>query len=250
VRKVFSIVAPLFILAFSVCAWAQSDDAQANTAPEKKWEGKFTLGFNKANGNTNKTTFATAAEIKRLLKDKELSFGGESLYSSSDGKMDAQKWMLRARYAYDFGKSKRWFNSYQFSVEHDKFADINYRLLPQAGVGYWLSKTDDLKASLEGSLGYQITDYNLGEDREEAVAILRAFVDKRVFEKSRISEDFSLIPSLEGNGMRIKSITAFTNPISDDIDFVVKYIIDHNTEPPAATKKTDTLLIVGATYTF
>lgn len=243
-----AVAVSIFIGAGSV--FAQSDGTQADTAQEKKWEGKLTLGFNKANGNTNKTTFSSGAEIKRLLKDKELTFGGEALYSSSEDKMDAQKWMARTRYAYDFGKNKRWFNSYQFSVEHDKFADINYRLLPQAGVGYWLSKTDDLKASLEGSLGYQITDYNNGEDTEEAVAIVRAFVDKRLIEKSRISEDFSVIPSLEGNGMRIKSITTFTNPISDQLDFLVKYTVDHNTEPPVDTKKTDTLLLAGITYTF
>lgn len=69
---------------------------------------------------------------------------------------------------------------------------------------------------------------------------------KKIF----ISEDLSTIPSLQDEGTRLKSETAFTNNLSDSLDLSVKYIVDYNSKPASGKKKTDTRFITALTYSF
>lgn len=221
---------------------------------EKSWKTAVSLGYNQQTGNTNKAQFNLGALYTRAWENEEFNAHLNMLYSQSDKKMDSQKWDSGLRYLWKFGQENRWFNSYQITVDHDRFADIDYRITPAAGIGYWIvQETDekDWKWMVEGSLGYEITNYRSAKpDDEEAVFIGHTYIDKEIFDNSLISEDFYVIPSLEGGGTRFKSVTAFVNPLAENLDLEVKYTIDHDTDPAAGIKKTDTLFTVGIKYTF
>lgn len=222
-----------------------------NVYAEGEWNREVSVGFTQSTGNTEKAELNVAGELKRVMADAEFLANANIYYSSANDKMDGQKWSSLVRYAWDFGDEKRWFNLYQGKVEHDRFADVDYRLLPATGIGYWFSKEDDWKALAEGSLGYEITNYKSNKpDDKEAVAIGRTYLEKRILENARISEDFSVIPSLEENGTRMRSETAFTNPLKEGLDLTVKYIIDYDSEPASGIKKTDTRFITALTYSF
>lgn len=222
----------------------------------KDWNAAVSLGYNQQTGNTQKAQLNVGAEYKRLFNEEkeEFSAGGNVLYSSSDKKMDTQKWDAFTRYLWKFGEEYRWFNSYQLTVDHDRFADIDYRITPAAGIGYWIVQESDEKDwtwMVEGLLGYQITNYRSAQpDEEEAVFIGHTYFDKKLFDNAKISEDFYVIPSLEGGGTLFKSVTAFTNPLADNLDLEVKYTVDHDTDPAPGIKKTDTLFTVGIKYSF
>lgn len=165
--------------------------------------------------------------------------------------MDSQKWLSLTRYAFDFGKNKKWFNSYQLEVDHDRFTDVDYRVLPAVGIGYWLFRKDAWTWSIEGSGGYEVTNYRSDKsDKKSVVFIGRTFFKKQLLEKVFISEDLSIIPSLQDEGTRLKSETAFTNNLSDSLDLSVKYIVDYNSKPASGKKKTDTRFITALTYSF
>ncbi|MCG8430009.1 MAG: DUF481 domain-containing protein [Candidatus Omnitrophica bacterium] len=248
-------IALLCIVLTAVCAHAQEEPAEAQTADRagkaRDWKTSLSLGYNQQNGNTNKAQLHVTGEFVKDMEHSQFSAGANVLYSQADKKMDSQKWDSTVRYSRDFGDEYRWFNSYQLKVDHDRFADIDYRILPSVGLGYWFWRQDDWKWMAEGSLGYEITSYRSAKpDDEEPVAILRTYLEKQVLENARISEDFSVIPSLEGGGTRIKSITAFTNPLADNLDLEVKYTLDHDSKPPGGIKKTDSLFTVGVKYTY
>ena len=225
--------------------------SQTTVKAQEEWKREIFFGYNQSSGNTKNAELSVGGEIKKIMLEAEFLANGDIYYSSTNNQMDAQRWASLARYFYNFGEEKIWFNSYQILVDHDRFADIHYRILPSTGIGYWFSKEEDWKAMVEGSLGYELTNYRSNKsDEEEPVLIGRTFLEKKVFDNARISEDFSVIPSLEGNGARIKSETAFTNPISEGLDLSIKFIVDHDTEPPAGIKKTDTRLITALKHSF
>ncbi|VAX36965.1 hypothetical protein MNBD_UNCLBAC01-1853 [hydrothermal vent metagenome] len=215
------------------------------------WDGNLSLGYNSASGNTEKTALSVSGELKRIFDGAELLIKGDIYTSSSNKRMDDQKWTGLARTAFDIDDQGRWFSVVQFLMEHDRFADIDVRTTPSAGVGYWISNTDDWKWNVEAQLGYIATSYRSDKlDTSSAVFVGKTYLEKQIFEKGRISEGLTLTPSLDGGGFLIKSETEFTNPISDVLDFNIKYILDYNSEPATGKKKTDTRIITGIKYSF
>lgn len=222
-----------------------------SASANEKWSGDASLGYLQTNGNTKKSSLNGSASAKRMFEGAELSAKVNIYNSTSDKTMDSQTWDALLRYSFDFGETNRWFNSYQIGVDHDRFADIDYRITPAAGIGYWLYKEEGFKWMVETSFGYEITEYRSSKDQDSsAVAILHTNVEKSVFKDAKLSEDLSIIPSLGDGGTRIKSTTELTNPLTDSLDLSLKYILDHDTEPSPDKKKTDTKIITGIKYSF
>ena len=218
---------------------------------EGEWKREFSVGYSQSSGNTEKADLSITGDVKRIMTDSELQIKGDIYYSSADKKMDSQKWLGMLRYTHDFGKDKRWFRLYRLVVDHDRFSDIDYRITPAAGLGYWFFKEEDFKLELDGSLGYQITEHRSSQpDDEEVVFIAHSYLEKKIFENAIISEDLSVIPSLEGGGVIIKSESAFINPINNKLDLSVKFIVDYDSDPASGVEETDTRIVTGLKYSF
>ena len=98
------------------------------------WEKKISVGYNKSSGNTQTSQLAMNLFMNRNRKHvDEITLKGDVYYSSSNKKMDAQKWFVSGRYAFSFGKNKKWYNFYKLETDHDRFADVDYRVVPGAG---------------------------------------------------------------------------------------------------------------------
>jgi len=104
----------------------------------KLWQKDVSLGYNKSSGNTQNSQLSLNLFLNRKTEDDEFTVKGDSYHSSSNKKMDAQKWNGMVRYAYSFWERK-WYNFYKIEGDHDRFANIDYRLIPSTGVGYWFS---------------------------------------------------------------------------------------------------------------
>lgn len=224
----------------------------AQDSEDPKWTGNVFAGYNQQGGNTKKAAGNISAAAARKVENGELSLKGSISYSESNKMMDGQKWDALARYALDFGEDNRWYNFYQIFVDHDYFADIDYRLTPSAGLGYHIVKSDDFIWDADAGIGYRITNYRSTQSSDsDPTALIHTFLKKTLFEKAALSEDLTVYPGLSKNsGVIVRSETAFTNPLSEKFDLQLKYIIDHNTEPGAGKKKTDTQFIAGLNYKF
>lgn len=219
---------------------------------DAKWTGSVFAGLNMQSGNTKKTSGNLSAAAERKMESAILALKANISYSESNRMMDGQKWDALARYALDFGQDNNWYNFYQMYVDHDYFADIDYRLTPSAGLGYHIVKSDDFTWDADAGLGYRITTYrSTSSSDSDPTALLHTFAKKTVFEKAAISEDLTVYPGLSKNsGVLLRSETAFTNPLTESFDLQLKYVVDHNTEPGVGKKKTDTQFIAGLNYKF
>lgn len=225
--------------------------AAADEGAAKIWKGDVTAGFSQSNGNTDKAALNLSGSATRMFEEDELLFKGEMYYSSSEDRMDDQKWSILTKYTNNWQDNDRWFNSYQVLVDHDYFADIDYRITPAAGLGYWLIKESDIKWNVDGSLGYEMTRYRSAtKDKNTLVGVGHSYFEKKVFDKATFSEDLTVIPSLQGDGYRLKSETGLTNPLTESMDLSLKYILDYDDNAPSGKKKTDTRIVAGVKYSF
>jgi len=220
---------------------------------EVRWDRNVSAGYNVSSGNTKKSQAYISSHINRnRYHVDEWTLGGDLHYSSSEGKMDAQKWYSMGRYAFNFGRSKRWYNFYKIATDHDRFANIDYRLLPSAGVGYWFFDTPGFKTLIEVGLGWEHTDYRDNKkDKEEAVLTPRAFFEKQIFGNAKITENLILYPALEDfSQYRLRSETVFTISLNERLALDISLIDNYNSDPPEDIKENDLDLISSLTYSF
>ncbi|MFH1867695.1 MAG: DUF481 domain-containing protein [Candidatus Omnitrophota bacterium] len=235
----------LLISSFSVYA----DEASKE---QGKWKREASAGYNLATGNTEESQLSGKFIANKKTDHYEFSLKGDAYYSSSDEKMNAQKYSGMTRFAYSFGSDLKWYNFYSLDAGHDRFADIDYRLVSAGGIGYWFSAEPDFKALVELGAGVEHTNFRGNvEDKTEMVLIPRGYVEKRLWGESRISEDIKVYPAIaDGGEFRIYSETAFTNPITDVLSLRVSVLDEYNSDPPLDTKKNDIRLISSIVYTF
>lgn len=233
-----------------------SDEAKGeeSAAPEVIWKREASVGYNTSRGNTETSEFSGNFLINRNhVHVNESTFKGSIYYSEANKKMDAQRWNIMGRYAFSFGPSKKWYNFYKMETDHDRFSNINYRLLPSAGFGYWLFDLDDFKLLAECGVGWEHTNYkDTSKNTDEAVLVPRIYVEKRIFDNTVISEDFMYYPALTRSGeYRLKSESAVTVSMNHHLAARLSLIDEYNSNPESGdTKKNDLRLISSLVYSF
>ena len=206
------------------------------------WKKDVALGYGASRGNTENNNFHLSALLSKSRKHiDEITFKATIDYSSANKKMDTQKWYCLGRYAFSFGRTKKWYNFYRIEGDHDKFADIDYRLVPAGGVGYWFSDADIWKFLLECGLGYEYTVYNNETDtRKKIVLVPRLFIERKIFWNFTVSENLAFYNPVDNLGKyRLRSETKLTNPINNNWAIEFSIVDDYNTEPAGDAKKND-----------
>jgi len=226
-------------------------------AKEKKvaaWAGEVSAGYNVSRGNTDIDQLSIRGSLKKKReKIDEFDIKGNMYYSSSDKKMDAQTWYGLLRYAFSFGETKQWYNFYSAEVDHDRFANVNYRAIPTFGTGYWFFAREDIKLLTELGIGWEYTNYRDDtKDSNHAMLVPRLFFEKQLFVNSKISQNLIFYPALDdiGTYYRLRSETAFTLALNKALALRLSLIDYYNSDPPRDTKKNDLHFISSLVYSF
>ena len=235
-----------------------SPDKAANKDKEQiesgiLWQRELSAGYNTMRGNTNTEQISLNAFVNRNRKQvDEWTFKGNMFYSEADKRIDAQKWYGMGRYAFSFGPKKTWYNFYRMESDHDRFADIYYRLIPTSGIGYWLLDLPESKLLIECALGLEYTDY-YGDKKStsDLVAVPRLFYEQEIFKRGKFTQDIYVYPALTDPGSyRIHSESAFTFSINDSFGLRLSLIDDYNSSPPEDAKKNDLTIMSSLVYSF
>jgi len=231
------------------------EEAVAAPEPEKpgvEWMRKISLGYDMSRGNTLKEGLVGAASVNRKTSENELTLRADGNYASTDRRMDTQKYGGSARYAFSFGQDMKWFNFYKLDATHDRFSNVDWRLLPSLGVGYWFSDTEDWKAMWEVGAGWERTEFRDGTaERSDVVVIPRFFAQKRIWGDAVISEDFTVWPNLSETGQfRFRSETKLTNPLTEELAMELALIDEFDSDPGADIKENDLRLTSSLVYAF
>ncbi|MFC1646156.1 YdiY family protein [Candidatus Omnitrophota bacterium] len=226
--------------------------SQPAEAPEFPWERELSIGYLKSTGNTKKSELTSAFSVHRKRDIDETTLKAEAYYSSSDRKMDAKKWSLLGRYALSFGFENKSFNFYRLEVDHDRFANIKYRITPSLGVGHWFSDKPEWKLMAEIGFGVEHTKFR-DETKENTEPILtpRVYLEKLVFDDSKFTQDIIMYPSLKELGeVRLHGETSFVNPINDKLSLKLSWINDYDTEPASGKTRHDMRFTSSLLYKF
>ena len=229
-----------------------SAESRAGEVEPSLWERELALGYNLNRGNTIDEALSSKLFAHRKTDHNELTLKMEGYYSETDRRMTAQRYDGMGRYAFSFGSRMAWYNFYKLEMEHDRFANIDWRLTPSTGLGYWFADEADWKAMAEVGVGWERTNFrDATSNRSDAVLVPRAFVSKTLFGKAVLSEDVTVWPTLSDLGQyRLRSETALTNPLTEALDLRLTFIDEFESDPAGDTKKNDARLISSLVYSF
>lgn len=231
-------------------------EAAAEIEPEQEpspWKREAELGYAMTKGNTNTEQLTGKVKGERKRELDLLTLQADSLYSSTKKKMDAQKYGGAARYERDLAEDSLWYQSYAVDLLHDRFANIQWRGTPSAGVGYRWADTEDWKLKTELGAGWEHTEYRDNTDtRDEATLIPRLVAQKRLFEKATLSQELTSWHPLGSRSgeYRLKSETALTNPLSEKLSLRFSVIDEYNSDPTGASEKNDLRITSGLVAAF
>ena len=226
---------------------------EPETAEDAVWDNSLTAGYTINRGNTEDQQFTASVHLHRnRMHVDEITLKGDLYYSSVDKETEAERWDGLGRYAWSFGPSKLWYNFYKLEAARDRFSQINYRLLPAAGVGCWFFDEPEMKLLAEAALGVEYTDYrDESESRAEMVLLPRGYLEKSIFVNSKLTQDVIVYPSLSDSGeYRLRSETTLTNPLNDKLAVNFSFVDEYNSDPPEDTKSNDMRFISSLSYSF
>jgi putative salt-induced outer membrane protein YdiY len=171
------------------------------------WNNEIYAGFNRQRGNTSSSEAGGGFKLHRKTDGDEFDAKGYADYSERARTMDAQRYGGLVRYAFSFGGDKRWYNFYKIEADHDRFGNIDYRVTPSVGVGYWFSDTDDWKFMTEIGMGVAYTNFSLISKNETNLELIpRAYLEKKLFWNLTLSQEIVVYPALTDFGeYRLKS---------------------------------------------
>ena len=228
-----------------------AEEPAGSPAGSSAWSGAVSAGYSQSSGNTRKAALLAEVKAGRKTDEDEVNLKATIQYSSSEKKMDTQKWYSLLRYARSLHDSA-WYYFTKIETDHDYFANINYRITPSVGLGYWFKDADDFRLLAEIGAGFEHTNYrDATKDDNEPILIPRGYFEKRILRQSRLSQELVLYPSLKSTGeYRLHSETAWVTPINDSLSLKLSFIDDYDSNPAAGKKKNDTILVSSLSYAF
>lgn len=251
----------LLVLDHAVLGRLEIKKSALSPADEKKkepakgdveWERKIAAGYEMASGNT---------EYQRLNGDflfnrnelwvNEWTFKGKgTVEHGADSKLTVQRGDSSLRFAKSL--TQKLYNFYRISAEHDRFENLNARIIPTTGLGYWLSDKDDFKLLTEGGVGYQWEFLHPDGVEQKVLLHTRAMISKKLTERLETGFDHYYFPTLRDFGdYRIESEAFLRYAFSEQLALKITAQNQYQSRPKSeTTKKNDFRLISGLEYSF
>jgi putative salt-induced outer membrane protein YdiY len=138
-----------------------------------------------------------------------------------------------------------------FKIEHDRIANLNYRLAPGVGIGYQWIETPSENFNTEVGVSYVYEDYDPG-DNDDFVALRLAYhYDRKLADNVKFFHNFEILPSVEDLGDYI-----LTTDIGLRLDLTEHFFtegrieLQRDSQPAPDTQKNDVRYILGVGWAF
>lgn len=230
---------------------AAAQGGPAEAPAEDPWHGSVSAGINAREGNTSSQSASGRFNVSRRKGPDELFLSGDTYFASASKKMTAMKLLGGVRYdRYLEPENRGWYGLGRFEADHDRFADINQRLIPAIGPGYAFFNGEDFKVKVETAAGFAQTNFSdATANRFEGVLIPRFFFESRIYGQSRFIQDVNVYASLDAsNGYRVRSESTVEAPFFDRLKVRLSVIDDFNSHPSAGAQNNDIRLISSVAY--
>lgn len=211
------------------------------------WSGKGEAGIVFARGNSDTDTANVKFGLARELDRWKHSFDILALRAANNGTTNAERY--GAAWQSDFKMSDRsfWFGNLRY--EQDKFSGFDFQTSATTGYGYKIIDTATTKLTGQLGAGYRRSKFALtGATTGDAVLRGDLAYEHALTETTRIIDRLS-VESGSSNTLASNEL-ALQVKMSDAFALSFGVGVRVNSDPPAGSKKTDTLTTLNLVYAF
>jgi len=234
-----------------------SGDVKILNPPAQTWTGAIVATFAVARGNTN--TLDAGVDIgTSLRRDDEqhndrFFFGGEyNLGTNGTGSTSVtttDNWLGEGKY--DKFVSEKLYLFANLKIEHDRIAQLNYRLTPSVGVGYQWIESPDRNFNTEAGVAYVYEDYTTSGEEDSISLRLAYHYDNKLAENLILFHNVEYLPAFEDpSDFLLKTDIGLRTLFTAHFFGEFKFQWDHDSTPANGQSSNDLKYVVGLGYTF
>ncbi|MFT7144630.1 MAG: putative salt-induced outer membrane protein [bacterium] len=243
-KKLF---AGLAITGISLSGTSSADINELSQVVFTGWGGDIETGANLSSGNTEKQTFHAAFSLN---KEGEKKNWGHTIKGSADTSTEndiqsEEEYRVLGQSRYNLSETDYVFGELEYI--NDRFSGFQYRVSEGVGYGRKFYNTPILAISGEVSGGGRHTQNTQDVKTNSFLAKLSAKVKWAVTNTVELREELSI--SFADSTISL-SETSLRNALSENLYLKVGLSIEHNSEVPVGTEKTDTLTSISIGYKF
>jgi putative salt-induced outer membrane protein YdiY len=219
------------------------------------WSGKFSLGLNISQGNTDRQDLNLMLNVKRRTADSRFLTDYLGYYSESDGTRTDDNHRLTS--TFDIFQTRRFFWRPLAAVYfRDPFQNISSQITLGAGAGYQLIDTPKTEWSIAAGPGFKYTkfeDVEPGEADTESTGIVWASTDYDRVLNSKMDLVLgygTVIGNTASGGYTHHAIATLETELLSWLDFDTSFVWDYIQSPTAESDgsvpdKNDYRFIIG-----
>ena len=148
-------------------------EAELARQREARWSGSADAGISATRGNSDTLVISLGTQAARATQKGKLSLYAAALLArnSTTGVSVTTAEAIRGGARYDRDISARLFGFGLIDLEHDKFQQLDLRLVPGGGLGFHARKSDRTRLDLFGGGSFNREKFSTGLTRSSAEAL-------------------------------------------------------------------------------
>ncbi len=214
---------------------------------EEGLSGKVNVGGSLATGNTDTTHLD--AEMRARFKAGRLEDNYRLLFEFADanGTATAQRILGSIESRFDVRDSLFVFGFLQY--DDDQFSGYKYEIEGAIGAGYKVIDQSNMRFLVQAGTGYRFSEISvLGINEDEFVIRGSAEFEYDISEATSLS-NVSIV-TWDSSRTKLENTIAVTSELFADLSSRMSFNVRYNSDPPALTRKTDTLSKISLVYGF
>lgn len=232
-------------------------DLKTINPPPQKWTGRVLATATLVRGNTE--TFdvgiSAVAALRRntdTLNDRftlgaAYNFGSTGTGDDSDTTTD--NWMAMGKY--DKFWTDKFYTYAIMKVEHDRIAELNYRLSPGVGVGYQWIESEPMNFFTEAGVSYVYEDYDSGGENDYVALRLAYHFDKKLAENIKFFHNLEWLPAFEDpSDYTLTTDAGIRTDLTKSLFAEFKVEWKRDSTPAEGSLKNDLRYVAGIGWTF
>ena len=235
----FTVPVPAPAPALTVEELAATEPAAGMESRAYEWSGRANLGMSLDDGNSNKKSVSSDAELIARNPDNRWTLTAEVNYAEDEGEETTND--QQADIQYDHFWTEKWFYGARAGFEIDKIEALDLRTRVGPFVGYQPYEREDLSLAFRLGVDYLREEFE-GRDTEDSLAgVFATDYEQELWRSIRgfHNNEFT-VPTDDADGFLFDSKTGFRVPVADGLTGTFEVDFDWNNDPAEGLREEDT----------
>ncbi|EAT11323.1 DUF481 domain-containing protein [Bermanella marisrubri] len=237
---------------------SNKNNTDAQSEEKKAIEGEFELGFISTTGNTETSSLKSKLAVIHDLDHWRNNYQFSSFYKDETveengvetTEVSAEKYFASVQGDYKLINNGSALFLYA-SYEDDRFSGYNYQQSYALGYSNQVLNNKVHKLNYNVGPGYSFSELNDGDTEEGGFLRLAVDYRYRISENARFTQKISTQAAFESDdNTKSKSETGLAATLIGNLSIKAAITVDHNTNVPDDTEKTDTETSLSILYLF